>query len=54
MPITVPLYATQECPVVGHAVVLSRERTLLDYVIIKQERTRVVAQRLAWSLHGHG
>ena len=36
MPITVPLYSPQDCPVVGHTVVLSRDRTLLDYVIISE------------------
>ena len=36
MPINVPIYAPQECPVVGHAVVLRRERTLLDYVILSE------------------
>ena len=36
MPINVPLFVPLHCPVVGHAVTLSRDRTFLDYVLISE------------------
>lgn len=36
MPINIPLRVSQDCPVVGHEVLLSRDRTFLDYVLISE------------------
>jgi hypothetical protein len=36
MPINVPLHISQDCPVVGRPVLLSRERVFLDYVLMSE------------------
>jgi hypothetical protein len=36
MPVNIPLHVPQDCPVVGHAVVLTRDRTFLDYLLIRE------------------